>query len=108
MGNGVTQGWLTGHFKFAVSMSCPGFDMDEDDWRITVINRDKTVIFTKDNSVRDDGQWFICLDSAEIGPGTAYIVFEAFVPDDDFPGGIRQETEMFELIKIKKIHHVMP
>ena len=103
MEQSVGASWLGGHLKFAVSMSCPGFDMETDDWRITVTRRDKSVVFTKENAVNDGEQWYICLDSSEIGVGTVFIIFEAFVPDGDFPDGIRREVERYELIRIKNI-----
>lgn len=102
-GNNDCVAWLGGALKYAVNMSCPGFDMDDDDWRITVVRRDKSVVFTKENSITDGEQWFICFDSSKIGPGTVYIIFEAFVPDDDFPDGIRKEVVRHELITIKSL-----
>ena len=84
---------IGGMYKFAVSMTCEGFDMATDDWTVTITRGTASVSFTPESSVMDesDGQWYICLDTAAFKPGDAYITFEADVPDDDFPGGIRKE-----------------
>lgn len=91
---------IGGMYKFAVNMKCDGFDMDTDDWTITITRGLNSVSFTPENSVHEvenEGteneisQWYICLDTDGFKPGDAYITFEADVPDDDFPGGIRKE-----------------
>ena len=91
-----------GGVKFAVNMTCEGFDMDEDDWTITVSRGDNVLVFDKDSAVKDgDGQWYICVDTEALGAGEAGIVFEAYVPDEDFEGGLRHEIQEFRLMVIK-------
>lgn len=94
--------WDGAGLKFAVTMTCQGFSMDDDNWTITVSRGSRSVVFTKESSVRDnEGQWYICLDTSELGGGRCYITFEADVPDEDFPTGFRKEIQRFELINIK-------
>ena len=101
--------WLGGKTKYAITMECQGFDMNEDDWRVTVSRGPKKVVFTPQNAVYEEGegnkpgQWYICLDSRELGPGKCYITFEALVPDDDFEDGIRNEIMRYELININSL-----
>ncbi len=96
-----SEAWVGSGLKFAVTMNCEGFDMDTDDWVITVTCGKKSVTFTSKNSVKDGGQWYICLDSSELGPGEAYITFEARVPDKDFKDGIRTEIRRYKLVNLR-------
>ena len=101
--NGGECAWVGSGLKWAVTMTCEGFDMDTDPWVITVTRGNKSVVFTPENSINDGGQWYICLDSSEIGPGEAYITFDAFVPDDDFDEGIRHEIQKYKLVNLKSL-----
>jgi len=98
--NNEDIGFYGGDFKYAVSMTCEGFDMNTDDWIITVSAGCKSVSFTRENSVFDDdeNQWYICISSDLIGFGQAYITFEAHVPDTDFEAGFRREKLTYKLI----------
>lgn len=104
--NGIVNeaGWDGSGYKYAIQMEADGFDMDADDWTVTVKKGKKTIEFTKENSTQDsEGQWYICVDSTLLGTGTFEIVYDAFVPDDDFPDGIRHEVIKQELIINQKI-----
>lgn len=93
-------GFHGGDYKYAVSMSAEGFDMNTDDWKIIVRTRMKSVTFTPENSIHnlEEDQWYICLDTDMIETGQATITFEAHVPDTDFPKGYRREKETYRLI----------
>ena len=96
--------WAGTGLKYAVSMTCEGFDMDEDDWTITVARGNKTIVFDANSAIRDnEGQWYICFDSAFFGPGRMTITFDASVPDEDFDEGIRHEIQRYDLINIKSL-----
>lgn len=96
--------WVGTGLKFAVNMTCPGFDMDSDEWKITVTRGTRRVEFTPENAVQDDNdQWYICFDTAELGPGEVDIIFEAFVPDEDFESGVRREVQKYRLVNIKSV-----
>ena len=95
--------WKGAGLKYAVSMTCDGFDMNEDDWTITVTRGNQSKVFTPENSIQDPNlQWYICLDTDEFASGELYITFDACVPDGDFPGGIRHEIQEFLLTVLKK------
>jgi hypothetical protein len=103
--------WDGTGLKFAVTMTCEGFDMDTDDWTITVVRGGRRVVFTPDSASREtvetegveSTQWYICVDSSDLGPGELHIIFDAFVPDDDFESGIRHEIQKYKLINIKSL-----
>ena len=103
--------WAGSGLKWAVNMTCEGFSMDEDDWTITVTRGNKSIVFTPDNAIHEvtetggdeTSQWYICIDSSELGPGEMYIIFDAFVPDEDFDSGIRHEIQKYRLITVKSL-----
>lgn len=96
-------GYVGTGLKWAVNMTCEGFDMNEDEWKIIVSRGSKTIEYTPETATYDDteDQWYICLDSAELGPGNAIITFVAYVVDNDFPNGIRTEVAEYNLINIR-------
>lgn len=96
--------WSGSGLKYAVNMDCDGFDMDEDDWKITVVRGAKTIEFTPENAVQgEDGQWYICIDTSLLSPGDAFIIFDAFIPDEDFEDGIRHDIKKYKLTEIKSL-----
>lgn len=108
MGCGCTEDkytWNGTGLKYAVRMDCEGFDMNEDDWIIVITCGDKSVTFSPENAVYNDSenQWYICINTEELGPGELYITFEAHVPDEDFPVGYRREIQKYRLVKIKNL-----
>ena len=99
-----TEGFYGGDYKFAVSMTAEGFDMDTDDWVITVTAGCRSLTFTPQTAVhdQDEGQWYICIDTDLLGYGQVFITFEAHVPDTDFPNGYRRERQTYKLIFLEK------
>ncbi len=103
--------WDGTGLKYAVSMTCEGFDMDEDDWKITVSRGSRKVEFTPENAIHEvttvQGQevstWYICIDTSLLGPGELHIIFDAKVPDDDFDEGFRHEIQKYKLINVKNL-----
>jgi len=96
-------GYVGSGLKWAVNMTCDGFDINQDEWKIIVTRGTNIIEFTPENATydEDDDQWYICLDSTELGPGNAIITFVAYVPDEDFPNGIRTEVAEYDLINIR-------
>lgn len=100
--NSEDIGFQGGDYKYAVCMTAEGFNMNTDDWIITVRGGCRTLTFTPENAIhdQDDDQWYICINTDLLGPGQAYITFEAHVPDTDFEAGFRREKETYRLIFI--------
>lgn len=97
--------WSGGGLKYAVAMTCEGFDMNTDDWEIIVKRGMKQIVFDPTTAIYDPegDQWYICVDTALLGPGSLDIIFHALVPDDDFPEGIRHEYVKRKLININSL-----
>lgn len=90
--------------KWAVTLSCEGFSMDDDDWKIIITRGNNILEYTKENSIRDDqGQWYIAVDTLKLGAGKALITCVAYVPDHDFEDGVRTEVVERSLVNIKSL-----
>jgi hypothetical protein len=97
-------GYLGSGQKWAVTLTCEGFSMNEDDWKIIITCGNKVLEFTKENSVQDEnGQWYIAVDTSKLSPGKAIITCVAYVPDEDFENGVRTEILERGLINIKSL-----
>ena len=99
---GGERGFLKSKYKYAVNMEAEGFDMNTDDWKIVVSRGPKFLVFDKTNSVYDSGedQWYIIVDTDQLGPGQSYISFEAKIPDTDDESGYRWERVVYKFIYI--------
>lgn len=79
--------------KFALTIECEGFSMDEDPWTATVKRGSRKVVCQRgENSVKDDDQWYILVDSSLLGKGECELVIDIDVPDPDFEDGYRHEV----------------
>lgn len=87
--------------KLATTINCEGFDMDTDTWVATIRRGTNTITCSRgNNSVFSEGQWYILVDTLQLGAGTAYIIMEIDVPDDDFEDGFRHEVLKKKLCNI--------
>lgn len=95
-------GWLGTKFKYAINITAPGFSMEDDDFTVEIKRGSKSRVFQKDDLVEDEqGNYYVCFDSKEFGPGQISAVITAHVPDDDFDDGIRDEVFKVDLIYVK-------
>lgn len=90
--------------KFALNIECEGFSMDEDDFEVVLVNGCKRLLISKDEMSRsEDGTWFLCFNSEDVGQGTITLIVYAHVPDADFSDGERTEIYKTELCKIESL-----
>lgn len=95
--------------KYRIEIESPGFDMESDDFTLILQRGTVSKTFSKsdliDKVVIEDGeekhQYFLCFNTLDFGPGDITVIVRAFVPDDDFPGGIRLEVDRFRLTNIQ-------
>lgn len=99
---GEERGFLKSKYKYAVNMEAEGFDMDTDDWTITVSRGPNKQVFDKTSASYDsgEGQWYILVDTDKLGAGQSYISFEAKIPDTDDESGYRWERVVYKFIWI--------
>ena len=99
---GEDKGYLHSDYKYAVNIEAEGFDMNADDWTITVMRGPNKLVFNKDNAAYDSGadQWYIVVNTDLLGAGQSYIAFEAKIPDTDDVSGFRRERLVYKFIYI--------
>jgi len=79
--------------KFKVDLSASGFDMDSCDFFFTIYCGGKTLTVLKSELVYDGTDWYLCFDTSGFNSGTMTVVTTAFIPDSDFPDGLRTEID---------------
>lgn len=90
--------------KFKVDIEAEGFSMDNDDFNIVIQRRNVKKTFNKEDLVNDgEGNYYVCFDTAEFGVGTISAIVTAYVPDTDFPDGLRTEVYAMDLVNIRKV-----
>lgn len=90
--------------KFKIEIEAEGFSMETDDFNVVVQRRNVKKTFQKSDLVNDgEGGYYVCFDTAEFGVGTISAVVTAYVPDTDFPDGLRTEVYAMDLVNIYKV-----
>lgn len=91
--------------KFALTIEREGFNMDVDNWSVTVVSDNKSIVCNKiENTViGEEGQWYLLLDTTLLNDGVCYLVIDIDVPDNDFPDGFRHEVYKQKLMTIKRV-----
>lgn len=106
------KAYLGTGLKFLVEITSSGFDMDRDDFEITLKRSNYTHTYQKsDLAVEtyvetvggepvEKHHYYLCFDSSEYGKGLIQATVTAYVPDEDFEDNIRTEIEKVNLINI--------
>lgn len=87
--------------KYMLNIEAQGFSMDDDDFEVTLISNRKRVTIKKDEMVIDEqGHFLFCFDTELLGTGDIILEITAYVPDDDFPDGLRTEKNKMMLCRV--------
>lgn len=106
-----THTWSGTGLKYQLNMTCEGWDIDTDDWLVTITRGNVALEFTPENAthhVENEGlenetsEWYITIDTDALPPGECYITYDVSVPDDDFDDGVRHEIKEEYLCTIDK------
>lgn len=98
------RAWVGTGLKFAVTITAEGFSMDDDDWKVVFQCGRKSVEVTKaDASIGEDDTFFVNVDTSLLGAGTLTATTYAYIPDEDWEGGIRTEVDKQELLFINEV-----
>lgn len=89
--------------KFKVNITSSGFNMDNDDWSVTIRVGSVSREFAKADCVHGEDGYYVCFDTTEFGVGTYYAIVRADVPDSDFPDGIRTEFTKVALVHVESL-----
>lgn len=88
--------------KYLVEITSPGFSMQTDDFKIELKRGANSKVFEKQDLVYREGNFYLCFDTTDFGPGTITAIMTAYVPDDDFDDGIRTEVYKFDFMTVDK------
>ena len=88
--------------KFLVEIEASGFSMETDDFTVTIKRGTKQRVFAKNELVHLDEYYYVCFDTAEFGSGMIQAIVTAYVPDADFPDGLRTEVFAMDLLKVNR------
>lgn len=88
--------------KFRLEIQAEGFDMDDDDFTVTLICGQKKKVYAKGDLVQDEqNNWYILINTNEFRDGTLRMVVKAEVPDLDFSDDSkRTEVAVVDLCKL--------
>ena len=96
------RAWVGTGLKFAVTITAEGFSMEEDDFTVEFRCGRKKLEFSKeDMSIGEDGAFIANVDTSLLGAGTLSVVTTAYVPDEDWDGGIRTEIDKQDILYLK-------
>ena len=88
--------------KYHLEIVSEGFDMETDDFEVELKRGPNVITLKKNDLVKDvNGDFYVTFDTAELGPGGVTMTVTAYVPDEDFPDGLRTEIDKFKFLKIK-------
>lgn len=88
-----------------------GFSMVDDDFDIILRRGKVEKTFNKSDLIHnvtlvgetEQHEFYLCFDTTDFGPGSLTCIVKAYVPDSDFPDGIRTEIDKFELTPIEDL-----
>lgn len=101
----MAEGFYIGtDLKFKIDIKAEGFDMEFDDFSIMLKCGNDTLDLPDECIVSDgDGGYYILVDTSVFTSGPLQMIVTAYVPDDDFPTGIRHEVVKVDLCRIKNV-----
>ena len=100
-----TYDYIGSELKYAVDITADGFSMEENDFKIVLQCGKVQIELTRtDILIGEDGTRYIAIDTNLFPKGGAlYATTYAYVPDNDFPDGIRTEVDLQKLTILKKL-----
>lgn len=96
--------YLGSEKKLAITITCQGFSMNTDPWKVTITNGSKQIVCDSEhNAVKDvHDQWYLLVDTDQLGIGKPKAIIEIDVPDTDFDDEYRHEVYVYQLEPIIK------
>ena len=80
-------------FRIFLNVQSNGFSLDEDPWFATITCGRKSVHYDAETrTTKEDDQWYLLVNTSEIGAGQYFLTVEIDIPDDAFDDGYRHEV----------------
>ena len=101
--------------KYLITIESSGFSMETDDFEVVLKRGANTLTIKKADmivepyTVTEGGEevtkyhYYIVFDTAVLGPGVVSMTVYAYVPDTDYPDGLRTEVDKFNFLRIKSV-----
>lgn len=97
--------------KFLLEINVPGFSMHDDDFVVILKQATVEKTFNKSDLIEETTtvgneerhNFYLCFDSDLFERGVLTCIVKAFVPDTDFPNGIRVEIDKFDITIIDPV-----
>lgn len=98
--------------KYLLEITASGFDMDRDDFEVTLKRGSKSLTIRKEDFVVEEysviennisivkHHYYLCFDSTYFGVGVLEAVVTAWIPDSDFEGGYMRIVDKFNLVNV--------
>lgn len=100
--------------KYLLEIEATGFNMETDDFNVTLKRGGKELHFEKADLVvepynevdpetnisTEKHHYYVCFDSAYFGPGAITVVVTMYVPDNAFDDGFRTIVDKFNLVNV--------
>lgn len=100
----IEQVFIGTELKYLVEITATGFSMEDDDFHIVVSVGNKKATYNKtDLLVDEEDNYYLAIDTSLFKKGDLYATLYAYVPDDDFPDGLRTEVNVQKLTTLKQI-----
>ena len=94
--------YLGTKLKYRLEIEAGGFSMLNDNFEVDIIRGPNVLHFTKYQcELGEDKNWYVCFDTKDLGVGRITAKVTAFVPDTDYPGGVRKEVQRLDLIPVR-------
>lgn len=88
--------------KYLVNPTATGFDKNRDEWEVDITNGKAVLHFDKSDLIVEQGNYYVCFSTKDLGVGQYYITVTAHIPDSDFDDNFREEMWQAPLIPIVK------
>lgn len=96
--------------KFGINLAAPGFDMDTDDFEISIVSAATSISGAKGNpdmsskirifsepSDSSGSNWYAIAETDTLKTGALKVIAKAYIPDANAADGIRTEVAVAEL-----------
>lgn len=93
--------YLGTELKYLLQIEADNFSMDEDNFEVDIYCGIKSIHFNKSDMDPGEDGWYVTIDTKDLCIGKIFAKVTAYVPDSDFPDGLRKEVEKIELIPIR-------
>lgn len=97
--------------KFLLEIDAPGFSMHDDNFTVKLKQNTTVLDFAKSDIIEetytDQGvekyRYFLCFDTSVFARGPVDCIVFAYVPDTDFPDGLRTEIDKFAITVVEPL-----